>query len=219
MRLDADAKRAVVMDAAGIDRALNRIAHQIVERYHGLGDLALVGIRSRGVPLAHRLAKILGATEKRAVPVGILDITLYRDDLTTIGPHPVLKETSLSFPIEGRRIVLVDDVLYTGRTIRAALDGLIDFGRPKSIALAVLVDRGHRELPIHADYVGKTVATGTDEVVAVRLREIDGEDEVLLSRRPAPRAADAPATRAAGAAKRRATAGARAPRRAAAKGR
>ena len=212
MRLAADAKRAVVMDAAGIDRALNRIAHQIVERHHGLGDLALVGIRSRGVPLAHRLAKILGATEKRAVPVGILDITLYRDDLTTIGPQPVLKETSLSFPIEGRRIVLVDDVLYTGRTIRAALDGLIDFGRPKSISLAVLIDRGHRELPIHADYVGKTVATGTDEVVAVRLREIDGADEVLLSRKPAPVAAPAPAQRAARAAKRPA-------RRAAAKGR
>jgi len=213
MRLAADATSAVVMDGAGIDRALNRIAHQIVERNHGLAEVALVGIRSRGVPLAHRLVKLLGATEKRHVPVGILDITLYRDDLTTIGPHPVLKETSLSFPIEGRRIVLVDDVLYTGRTIRAALDGLIDFGRPKSIQLAVLVDRGHRELPIHADYVGKTVATGNDEVVAVRLREIDGRDEVLLSRRPEPRTAATPATRRPNASR------ARAPRRAAAKGR
>ena len=196
MRIAADAKSAVVMDAAGIDRALNRVAHQIVERHHGLADVALVGIRSRGVPLAHRLAKIFAGAEKRAVPVGILDITLYRDDLTTIGPHPVLKETSLSFPIEGKRIVLVDDVLYTGRTIRAALDGLIDFGRPKSIQLAVLVDRGHRELPIHADYVGKTVATGADEVVAVRLSEIDGKDEVLLSRKPAPPAAAKPPKRA-----------------------
>ena len=213
MRLATDATSVVVMDGAGIDRALNRIAHQIVERNHGLAEVALVGIRSRGVPLAHRLEKLLGATEKRHVPVGILDITLYRDDLTTIGPHPVLKETSLSFPSEGRRIVLVDDVLYTGRTIRAALDGLIDFGRPKSIQLAALIDRGHRELPIHADYVGKTVATGSDEVVAVRLKEIDGMDEVLLSRRPESRAAATPATRRPNAPR------ARAPRRAAAKGR
>jgi pyrimidine operon attenuation protein/uracil phosphoribosyltransferase len=163
-----------------MDRALVRIAHEILERHPDLGDLALVGIRTRGVPLAHRLQRRIAAIERREVPVGTLDITLYRDDLTTIGPQAVLKETRIPFPIDGRRIILVDDVLYTGRTIRAALDGLIDFGRPRSIHLAVLVDRGHRELPIHADYIGKTVETRPDEMVAVRLEEIDGRDEVTL---------------------------------------
>jgi len=177
------------MDATAIDRGLTRIAHEILERHHGLEDLALVGIRTRGVPLAHRLQRIISGIESRMVPVGVLDITLYRDDLTTVGPHAVLKETRIPFPIEGRRIVLIDDVLYTGRTIRAALDGLVDFGRPRSIQLAVLIDRGLRELPIHADYVGKTVATSQDELVAVRLREIDGRDEVVVR----PRAAAAPA--------------------------
>jgi pyrimidine operon attenuation protein/uracil phosphoribosyltransferase len=168
------------MDHVAMERALNRIAHQILERHHGVEGLALVGIRSRGVPLAHRLQKRIAAIEKPEVPVGILDITLYRDDLTTVGPYAVLKETRILFPIDGRRIVLVDDVLYTGRTIRAALDGVIDFGRPRSIELAVLVDRGHRELPIHADYVGKTIPTRPEQMVDVVLQEVDGRDEVLI---------------------------------------
>lgn len=177
--------RAVnVMDAEKIDRALTRIAHEILERHHGIEDLVLVGIRTRGVPLSHRLQLKIGQIESRDIPVGILDITLYRDDLTTIGPHAILKETKIHFPIDGRKIVLVDDVLFTGRTIRAALDGLMDFGRPRLIQLAVLVDRGHRELPIRADYVGKNVPTNLDELVQVRLREEDGADEVLIVRKP-----------------------------------
>jgi len=179
----AETRDNVLMDGAAIDRALNRITHEILERHADLGELALVGIRSRGVPLADRLRRRIAAAEQREVPVGILDITLYRDDLTTIGPHAVLKETRISFPIDGRRIILVDDVLYTGRTIRAALDGVIDFGRPRSIQLAVLIDRGHRELPIHADYVGRAVATRPEEMIAVRLQEIDGRDEVILQKR------------------------------------
>jgi pyrimidine operon attenuation protein/uracil phosphoribosyltransferase len=181
----AEARENVLMDSAAIDRALNRITHEILERHADLTELALVGIRSRGVPLAERLRRRIAAVEHRDVPVGILDITLYRDDLTTIGPHAVLKETRISFPIDGRRIILVDDVLYTGRTVRAALDGLVDFGRPRSIHLAVLIDRGHRELPIHADYIGRTVVTRPEEMVAVRLSEIDGRDEVILQKRAA----------------------------------
>jgi pyrimidine operon attenuation protein/uracil phosphoribosyltransferase len=173
----------VVLDAARIDRTITRIAHEIVERNGDLESLALVGIRSRGVPLAHRLQKRIASICGREVPVGTLDITLYRDDLTTVGPQAILKETSIPFPIDGRRIVLVDDVLFTGRTIRAALDGLMDFGRPRQIQLAVLVDRGHRELPIRADYAGKNVPTSLDEMVEVRLEEEDGCDQVLLIRR------------------------------------
>lgn len=181
--------RAVnVMDAEKMDRALTRIAHEILERHHGVEDLVLVGIRTRGVPLAHRLQHKIGQIESRDIPVGILDITLYRDDLTTIGPHAILKETKIHFPIDGRKIILVDDVLYTGRTIRAALDGLMDFGRPRLIQLAVLVDRGHRELPIRADYVGKNVPTNLEELIQVRLKEEDGADEVLIVRKPAVKA-------------------------------
>jgi pyrimidine operon attenuation protein/uracil phosphoribosyltransferase len=171
------------MDRAAIDRALNRITHEILERNGDPRELALVGIRSRGVPLAERLRQRIAAAEHREVPMGILDITLYRDDLTTIGQHAVLKETRITFPIDGRRIILVDDVLYTGRTIRAALDGITDFGRPRSIQLAVLIDRGLRELPIHADYIGRTVSTRPEEMVAVHLQEIDGRDEVILEKR------------------------------------
>jgi pyrimidine operon attenuation protein / uracil phosphoribosyltransferase len=170
----------VLMDEAAMERALRRMAAEILERHPDLDALAFVGIRTRGVPLAERLSRQVAAAQERKVPVGSLDITLYRDDLTAIGPQAVLRETRIPFTIDGRRIVLVDDVLYTGRTIRAALDGLIDFGRPRSIELAVLVDRGHRELPIHADYVGKSVTTVLEEVVAVHLREIDGRDEVCL---------------------------------------
>jgi pyrimidine operon attenuation protein/uracil phosphoribosyltransferase len=173
-----------VMDADKIDRALTRIAHEILERHRDVEDLVLVGIRTRGVPLARRLQGKIAQIEGKEIPLGILDITLYRDDLTTVGPHAVLKETKIHFPIDGRKIILVDDVLFTGRTIRAALDGLMDFGRPQSIQLAVLVDRGHRELPIRADYVGKNVPTNLDEMVQVRLNEEDGHDEVLLLRRP-----------------------------------
>jgi len=171
------------MDAAAMDRVLARLAHEILEHHPDLGALALVGIRTRGVPLAERLRAVIAAQDGRKVPLGSLDITLYRDDVGAIGAQALLRETRIPFPIDGRRIVLVDDVLYTGRTIRAALDGLIDFGRPKSIELAVLIDRGHRELPIHADYVGKAIPTREEDEVKVRLRECDGEDSVRIEAR------------------------------------
>jgi pyrimidine operon attenuation protein/uracil phosphoribosyltransferase len=177
-----------VMDADKIDRSLTRIAHEILEHHRDVQDLVLVGIRTRGVPLAQRLQTKIKGIEGRELPLGILDITLYRDDLTTIGPQAILKETKIHFPIDGRKIILVDDVLFTGRTIRAALDGLMDFGRPRLIQLAVLVDRGHRELPIRADYVGKNVPTSRDEEVQVFLKEEDGKDAVLLARHPEKRA-------------------------------
>ena len=170
------------MDSERMSRSLTRIAHEIVERNRGVGELALVGVRTRGVPIARRLAAILRDIAGAEVPTGALDITLYRDDLmkTAVGPQPIVRRTEIPFSIDGRRIVLVDDVLYTGRTIRAALDALIDFGRPSTIQLVVLVDRGHRELPIKADYVGKNVPTSRRETIHVRLAEIDGRDEVTL---------------------------------------
>jgi pyrimidine operon attenuation protein/uracil phosphoribosyltransferase len=172
----------VVMDADRIGRTLTRIAHEIVERNKGIEDLALIGIRRRGVPIARRIARSLREITGDELPTGALDITLYRDDLMrhAVGPQPVVRRTEIPFSIDDRRILLVDDVLYTGRTIRAALDALIDFGRPRSIQLIVLVDRGHRELPIKADYVGKNLPTAPSESVQVRLQEIDGQDEVLL---------------------------------------
>jgi len=166
------------MDEATIDRTLTRIAHEILEKHKGTEGLVLVGIRSRGVPLARRLAEKIRKIEGKDVPVGILDINLYRDDLTTIADHPILRKTEIPFSVDGARVVLVDDVLFTGRTIRAAMDGIIDLGRPMQIQLAVLVDRGHRELPIRADYVGKNVSTSLDEKVRVSLREEDGADSV-----------------------------------------
>ena len=171
-----------VMDADRMSRALTRIAHEILERNRGTSELALVGVRSRGVPLARRLAFMLKDISEGDVPTGALDITLYRDDLMrhAVGPQPVVRRTEIPFSIDDKRILLVDDVLYTGRTIRSALDALIDFGRPRSIQLIVLVDRGHRELPIKADYVGKNLPTSPKQSVQVRLHEIDGEDEVLL---------------------------------------
>ncbi len=176
----------VVMDADRVSRALTRIAHEIVERNRGVADLALVGVRSRGVPLARRLAQALKQISGEDVPTGALDITLYRDDLMRhqVGPQPVVRKTEIPFSIDNRTIVLVDDVLYTGRTTRAALDALIDFGRPRAIQLVVLVDRGHRELPIKADYVGKNVPTASQESVQVRLREVDAveHDEVTIDR-------------------------------------
>jgi pyrimidine operon attenuation protein / uracil phosphoribosyltransferase len=176
----------VVMDADRISRALTRIAHEIVERNRGVGDVALIGVRSRGVPLARRLAHALKEITGDDVPTGALDITLYRDDLMRhqVGPQPLVRKTEIPFTIDDRTIILVDDVLYTGRTTRAALDALIDYGRPKAIQLVALVDRGHRELPIKADYVGKNVPTSHQESVQVRLHEIDGvnEDEVIIQR-------------------------------------
>src|SRR5215213_9957812 len=164
-----------VMDADRMSRALTRIAHEILERNRGLDEIALVGIRTRGVPLARRLARALKEINGDDVPTGALDITLYRDDLmrNAVGPQPVIRRTEIPFSIDDRKILLVDDVLYTGRTIRAALDALIDFGRPRAIQLIVLIDRGHRELPIKADYVGKNVPTSLRESVQVRLQEID----------------------------------------------
>ena len=174
----------VVMDADRMSRSLTRIAHEILERNRGVGDLALVGIRARGVPLAARIARELKSLTGVDVPNGALDITLYRDDLMrhAVGPQPVIRRTEINFSIDDRVILLVDDVLYTGRTIRAALDALIDFGRPRAIQLVALVDRGHRELPIRADYVGRNIPTSQQESVQVRLMEIDGRDEVELER-------------------------------------
>ena len=171
----------ILMNRDAVGEAISRIAKEIAEGGGGPGRLALVGIRTRGVPLARRLAKLIGALTASEIPVGTLDITLYRDDLTDIGSQPLVRATELPFPIDGRRIVLVDDVLFTGRTVRAAIDQLIDFGRPERIELVVLVDRGGRELPIQADYVGKAVSTSKKQTVSVRLEELDGRDEVVLA--------------------------------------
>lgn len=169
-----------VMDAAGLRRALTRIAHEVLERNAGTDNLGLVGVHTRGVPLARRLAEQIRLIEGVHVPVGVLDITLYRDDLSTVAQQAIVRRTEVPFDVAGRTIVLVDDVLYTGRTARAALDALIDLGRPDRIQLAVLVDRGHRELPIRADFVGKNLPTARHEVVRVRLEETDGSDEVVI---------------------------------------
>lgn len=169
-----------LLDAAAIRRALTRIAHEIVEKNKGVQDLVLVGIHTRGIYLAERLAQRIRQIEGCDVPVGTIDITLYRDDLQALSEQPEVHGSSIPVDIQDRRVVLVDDVLYTGRTVRAALDALIDIGRPRQIQLAVLVDRGHRELPIRPDYVGKNVPTSHNEVVAVHLTEVDGEDRILL---------------------------------------
>lgn len=169
-----------ILDAEGMRRALTRIAHEIIEKNKGVEDLVIIGIRRRGVPLAERVVKRIAEIEGKEVVIGVLDITLYRDDLTTLAQQPVLHKTEVPFSINDKKIILVDDVLYTGRTVRAALDALIDLGRPQFIQLAVLIDRGHRELPIRADYVGKNVPTSKKEVVSVHLQEIDGEDAVLI---------------------------------------
>jgi pyrimidine operon attenuation protein/uracil phosphoribosyltransferase len=175
-----------VMDADRMSRALTRIAHEILERNRGLEELALIGIRTRGVPIARRIATALKDINGDDVPTGALDITLYRDDLMRhpVGPQPVVRRTEIPFSIDDRKIMLVDDVLYTGRTIRAALDALIDFGRPRVIQLIALVDRGHRELPIKADYVGKNLPTSLKQSVQVRLQEIDGLDEIVIEGEP-----------------------------------
>ena len=178
-------ERQELMDADRLSRTLSRMAHEILERHPDIRGTVLVGVRTRGVPLARRLAARMKEASGFEPPVGALDITLYRDDLTTVGPQPVLKGTDIPTSIDSRTVVLVDDVLFTGRTVRAALDELIDFGRPARIELAVLVDRGHRELPIHADYAGKTLTTTREEVVQVRLKEEDGDDRVVLLERAA----------------------------------
>ena len=169
-----------IVDADGIRRVLTRIAHEILEKNKGTEDLVLIGIRTRGVPLARRLAEKIKDIEGVDVQSGILDITLYRDDLSTVAQQPIVHKTEIPFDITNKIVILTDDVIYTGRTVRAALDALIDLGRPKSIQLATLVDRGHRELPIRADYVGKNLPTSQNEVVSVNLNEIDEEDKILL---------------------------------------
>ncbi len=173
-------EKAQLLDKDTISRSLMRIAHEILEKNKGIQDLCLLGIRNRGAHLAKRLADCIQQIENASPLVGILDITLYRDDLTLIATQPVVHKTEIDFDISGKNVVLVDDVLYTGRTIRAALDALIDLGRPKTIQLAVLIDRGHRELPIRADFVGKNIPTAKNETVDVRLEEVDGKDEVVI---------------------------------------
>lgn len=172
--------KAQVMDEENIRRALYRLSHEITEQNKGTADLVLIGIRTRGVPLAQRLAGFIQEHEKVAIPVGVLDITFYRDDLSLVAQQPVLHRTELPFNITAKKVILVDDVLYTGRTVRAALDALMDLGRPDSIQLAVLIDRGHRELPVRADYVGKNVPTAKRELVQVHLQETDQEDLVVI---------------------------------------
>jgi pyrimidine operon attenuation protein/uracil phosphoribosyltransferase len=178
-------KKAKILDADRIRRMIDRMAHEIVERQKDLQELALIGIRTRGVPLATRLASRLADLVPQSFPVGTLDITLYRDDLSTVAPQPLLKKTEIDFDLTGRTVLLCDDVLYTGRTIRAALDGVIDLGRPRAIRLAVLIDRGHREFPIEANYVGKSVPTANRETIQVLFSETDGVDEVWILERPA----------------------------------
>ena len=173
-------EKTVLMDESAIRRALTRISHEILEKNKGMDDIVLVGIRTRGVPIAERIAKEIESIEGKKPPVGVLDITLYRDDLSTLSYQPIVHETELPVDITGKHVILVDDVLYTGRTIRAALDALIDMGRPTTIQLAVLIDRGHRELPIRADYVGKNVPTSRHESVSVQLSATDGSERVVI---------------------------------------
>lgn len=173
-------QKTQLMSASEIERTLVRLAHEIVEKNGGLDSLGLVGIRRRGVPIAERLARFMERVEKKAVPVGKLDITFYRDDLSTVGPRPIVKKSDIGLDVEGKNIVLVDDVLFTGRTIRAALDALFSYGRPRRVQLCALIDRGHRELPIEAAFVGRHVQTTMNEVIEVKVTEVDNADKVLL---------------------------------------
>jgi len=172
-----------LMSASEVERTLVRLAHEIVEKSNGSDGLALVGIKRRGVPLADRLGKLISGIEKRPIATGVLDIQFYRDDLSTAGVRPVVTEGAIGIDIEGRDVVICDDVLYTGRTIRAALDALFDHGRPRRVQLAVLIDRGHRELPIEATYVGRHVPTSSREIIEVKFREVDNDEQVLLVER------------------------------------
>lgn len=174
---------ARLMDKDEMRRVLLRLSHQILEKNREIEDLVVVGIHRRGVTLAERISEMMEEIKGKKLPTGTLDITLYRDDFTRIAYQPVVRSTNILFPIDDKKVVLVDDVLYTGRTVRAAIDALIDFGRPKKIELAVLIDRGHRELPIRADYVGKNIPTSSGEMVEVRIEELDGTDEVLILKR------------------------------------
>lgn len=176
--------KTLVMDELALDRALKRIAHEIIERNKGAKNVALIGIHRRGVPIAKRIAGYIQTFEGVSVPIGTLDITFYRDDLSLLADHPVIKGTDIAFDINKMTVVLCDDVLYTGRTARAALDALMDLGRPNYIQLAVVVDRGHRELPIRADFVGKNIPTSKNEVVSVRVKEFDGADSVVINDLP-----------------------------------
>jgi pyrimidine operon attenuation protein/uracil phosphoribosyltransferase len=183
-------EKAQILDADGIRRALTRIAHEILERNKGTQDIVLIGVRRLGVPLAQRIAALIKEIEGTAVPLGIVDITLYRDDLGKRSCNPLVRTTDIPFGINDKKVVLVDDVLFTGRTVRAALDALMDLGRPQSVQLAVLVDRGHRELPIRADFVGKNVPTSRRESISVQMLEIDGRDQVVIEE-PSVEASDA----------------------------
>ena len=170
----------VLMDDAAIERAIIRISHEIIEHNKGLDNIALIGIQRRGVSIAKKIRDYLKSIEDREVPMGILDITFYRDDLSTLAAHPVVNGTHIPFDVNGTKIILVDDVLYTCRTVRAAIDAIVDLGRPAQIQLAVLIDRGHKELPIRADYVGKNIPTSKSEIIAVEIEEIDGNDSVKI---------------------------------------
>jgi pyrimidine operon attenuation protein / uracil phosphoribosyltransferase len=172
-----------LMSATEIDRTLQRLAHEIVEKSGGTANLALIGIRRRGVPLAQRIAKAMRGIDGVDVPVGTLDITLYRDDLSKVAQHPVLHSSEIPFVVDDKDLIVVDDVLYTGRTIRAAMNGLFDQGRPQRVRLAVLIDRGHRELPIEASFVGRHVQTSSNEIIEVRLSEVDNQERVMLVER------------------------------------
>ena len=177
-------EKARLMSASEIERTLVRLAHEIVEKTNGVENLGLVGIKRRGIPLAQRLGALIKNIEKKDVLVGTLDINLYRDDLSTAGPKPVVQKGAIGFDVNGKDVILVDDVLYTGRTVRAALDALFDHGRPSRVQLLVLIDRGHRELPVEAQFVGRTVQTSDKEIIEVKLKEIDDSEQVLLVERP-----------------------------------
>jgi len=176
-------EKSQLLSAAQTGRTIERLGHEIIEKTGEAQDLALIGIRRRGVPLAQRLAKTIRAATSAEIPIGILDITLYRDDLSLVAAHPVVQSTDIPFSVDGRDLILVDDVLYTGRTTRAAMNGLFDLGRPRRVLLCVLVDRGHRELPIEAAYVGRRVETAANEVIEVHMKEIDGDERVLIMER------------------------------------
>jgi pyrimidine operon attenuation protein/uracil phosphoribosyltransferase len=173
-------EKSQLMSATEIDRTLQRVAHEIVERSGGTANLALIGVRRRGVPLANRIAQAMREIDRVEVPVGTLDITLYRDDLSKVAAHPVIQSSDINFSVDDKDLILVDDVLYTGRTARAAMNALFDLGRPRSLRLCVLIDRGHREMPIEASFVGRMVQTSDSEIIEVKLREIDNEERVIL---------------------------------------